>query len=70
MGYFEVQKQVEFSYILADALIQRDLQEQSGLSVLLKGSSTDFSPSLPTSLVRIHMTSAAFTVSPVLILCP
>ena len=31
-------------YILADALIQSDLQEQLGLSVLLKGTSTDFSP--------------------------
>ena len=31
---------------LTDALIQSDLQEQLGLSVLLKGTSTDFSTSL------------------------
>jgi hypothetical protein len=30
---------------LADALIQSDLQEQLGLSALLKGTSADFSPS-------------------------
>ena len=35
---------LHFSH-LADSLILSDLQEQLGLSALLKGTSTDFSPS-------------------------
>ena len=37
-------KHLNFSH-LADALIQNALQEQLGLSALLKGTPTDFSPS-------------------------
>ena len=35
----------ENTYTLADALIQSDLQEQLGLSILLKGTLTDLLPS-------------------------